>query len=358
MSFLNKKIINSGERHIGLDLSDLSVKVFQLEKKGSLHKIRSYNTKEIRAGLIKDGKIIDKVQVGKIIAEAVKQAGPKKINTKKVISSIPETKVFLRMISIPKMSEEEASEAVKWELEASIPLSVDQVYYDWQFLDETDGKQNILTVAAARETVDDLLETLELAGLTPVGIELESIASVRSLVPQNSNKVESFFVIDIGSDETSFIIAQGSVPYFTSSIPFSSFGLTDVISKTFNSTREEAEKIKISRGIEHFSGDSTIFNSVKPFLENLSVEIEKTIDFYQNMSKSKDKIEKIIVSGGGANLKGLVPYLAARLRRDIYAGDPWVNLNLGKNLPPINKENSTRYATVIGLAMRRINYGN
>ena len=78
--------------------------------------------------------------------------------------------------------------------------------------------------------------------------------------------------------------------------------------------------------------------------------------FYQNMSKTSRKIERVIISGGGANLKGLIPYLTTRLAREVITGDPWINLNLGKNLPLISKENSTRYATVIGLAMQEINY--
>jgi len=39
-------------------------------------------------------------------------------------------------------------------------------------------------------------------------------------------------------------------------------------------------------------------------------------------------------------------------------GDPWINVNFGKKLPEINKNNSVRYATVVGLALRGIYYEN
>jgi type IV pilus assembly protein PilM len=358
MAFWNKKIINFEDQFFGLDLSDLSVKVFQLEKSGKFDRIRSFNSKDIKPGCIENGRIINREKVSRIIAEIIKTAGPKKINTKKVICSIPESKVFLRTISIPKINENEAQEAIKWEIEASIPLSVDQVYFDWQFLDQVENKQNVLTVAVAKETIDDLIATLEDAGLSVWGLEMESIATARSLIPKNSQNGDIFLIIDMGAEKTSFIITENNVPYFTSSLPFSSSGITDVIASQMNVAVEEAEKIKTTQGIEHSLENDSVFKLIYPFLENLSVEVEKTIDFYHNMFKNPKEINKIIISGGGANLKGVVPYFATRLSREVTLGLPWINLNLGKNLPPISMNDSARYATAVGLAMRGINYGN
>ncbi|MDR3559003.1 MAG: type IV pilus assembly protein PilM [Candidatus Pacebacteria bacterium] len=341
------------DEYVGIELGDSSVKIFELEKNGNLDRIRSFSSKIIPAGCVKDGKILEKEKVARIIKEAFEQSGPKKIKTKKVVCSVPESKVFLRIISIPKVSEEEAAEAVKWEIESSIPLAVDQVYYDWQFLGIAGGKQNVLTVAVVKDVADQRLEVLKLAGLSVYGLEMESIAETRSLIPRNASPEQIFLIVDIGEEKTSFIISEGSVPYFTSSIPFSSAGLTDVISKATSSSMEDAEKIKATQGIEHSFENNSIFKSVQPLLENLSVEIEKTIDFYQNISQQPGEIGRIIISGGGAGLKGLLPYLTTRLEKEVVLGDPWINLNLGKNLPPISKEDSLRFATVIGLAMRR-----
>lgn len=354
MFFWNKKIINLKDKYFGLDLSDSSVKVFQLEKNGALDSVRSFSSKKINPGLVENGKIIDQEKVIQAIKEAIATAGPKKINTKKVICSIPESKVFLRIISIPRISQEEAGEAIKWEIEANIPLAVDQVYYDWHFLDQVDGKQNVLTIAVAKEVVDELSLALEKCGLEVHGFEMESIATVRSLISfkQEKGEDQTCLIVDIGGEKTSFIITKGDILHFTSSIPFSSIGITDVIASQMKITREEAEKIKANQGIEHDSENDPVFNSVRPFLENLSTEIEKTIDFYNNLSKNPAEINKIIISGGGANLKGLTTYLAERLSREVVLGVPWINLNLGKDLPPISKNDSACFATVAGLAMR------
>src|SRR5665647_2099554 len=118
MSIFQKKIFSFDQVPFGLDLSDLSIKVMQLEKEGEVDRIRSFGSLDIPAGNIEDGKIINKDKVAALIKETIKKAGPKKINTKQVICSLPESKAFLRSINIPKMEKEEAKEAIKWEMEA------------------------------------------------------------------------------------------------------------------------------------------------------------------------------------------------------------------------------------------------
>ena len=358
MSFLNKKIINFDPQIFGIDLSDISIKIVQLEKEGNIGKVRSFSFIDIPPGYIEDGKIIDKDKVASIIREAIKRAGPKKIRSRKVICSLPESKAFLRIINIPKMEEQEVEEAIKWEMEANIPLSMDQVYFDWQLLDtESKNKQNILTVAVAKEIVDDEMEVLKKAGLDVYGLEVESIASARSLISEKETKKDSTsLIVDLGSKRTSFIMVVGGVPFFTSSIPFSSESINDAIAKKLNVSPKEAEGIKINYGIEYFNSDNPIFNATKSLLENLIQEIGKNLDFYFSIAKESPKIEKIILCGGGANLKGMVAYLVKRLNMQVEIGDPWTNLLLGKKIPIINKADSVRYSTVIGLALGGLRY--
>ncbi|MFA4818042.1 MAG: type IV pilus assembly protein PilM [Parcubacteria group bacterium] len=358
MGLLNKNIMGFEPKIFGLDLSDLSVKVLELEQEGRTERIIGYGAQDIPPGLIEDGKIIDKEKVAACIREVLKKAGPKKISTKKVICSVPESKAFLRIVSIPKMKEEESQEAIKWEIEASIPLSIDQVYYDWQFIEaDMSGKQNILTLAVGKETIDEMTAVLEMAGLAVYGFEVESVASARSLIDQkNIAKEKASFIIDLGSQRTGFIVVVKGIPYFTSSIPFSSESINDAIGKSLNLNFQEAEKAKVNQGIENAESGNPIFTAINSLLENLGQEIEKTLDFYGEMNKETIEVEKIILCGGGANLKGLVPYLEKRLGKVVELGNPWVNLKIKNNLPIINKENAVRYCTVVGLALRGLEY--
>lgn len=359
MVFLNKKIFGFNDSFFALDISDLSIKIIQLEKKGNSFKVRSFSSVGFKHGYLEDGRIKDKVKIAELIKVAINKSIPKKINTTKVVCSLPESKAFLRIISIPLMEEKELAEALKWEMEASIPLTFDQVYFDWQVINRTKDKQDILTVAMAKDIVDEFMDVFSLAGLAVYGLETESIANIRSLIPRDVSSEETSLIIDLGARNTSFMIVEGTVPCFTSSIAFSSEGITDVIAKALNIDPQEAEKIKNLHGIEHSFERNSVFDAVRSSLENIAIEIERSSDFYKSLKKNAE-IKKIILCGGGSNLKGLIAYLTTRLNREVTVADPWINLNLGNTIPPINKEDAARYATAIGLALKDINidYGN
>lgn len=359
MSFLNKKIFNNGADVFGLDLSDLSLKVVRLENNGTSEYVASYATVTLAGGAISDGEIQQKDQVVTAIKKVIAAAAPEKMKTKKVICSLPETKAFLRIVTIPQMNDAELNEAVKWEMEANIPLPLEQVYYDWQMVPSEllleKNKINILVVAIAKSVVDQTIEVLELAGLEPVGLEIESIAQARSLLLE-ANEKETVLIVDIGDRRTSFSITKGGVPCFTSSMPLCGQSLTDVISKGMSVPFEEAEKIKIAHGVGDDFKNNELFKLVKPILENFAQEIERSIDFYITGLKYSESIDRIVLCGGGANTKGILPYLSKKLGREIQLGNPWINMNFGKNLPLIDRNQSLQFSTVIGLALKGLHY--
>jgi len=358
MSLLTKKIFSLETEVFGMDLSDLSIKVMQLERDGKIEKVKGFACVEVPPGVFQDGKVLNQEKAIFFIQEAVKRVTPRKIKTKKVFCSLPESKVFLRLITIPEMGEDEMAEAIKWEMEANIPLPIDQVYYDWQVVDsKIKGQKEVLTVATEKKIVDDLMEIFKGARLDIYGLEVESIASARSLIEKKKEEApKNSLIIDLGSQRTSFIIAIEGVTCFTSSIPFSSDGINDAITKSLGIDAREADKIKLSQGIEVADVSNPIFKATQYLLEDLASEVEKTLDFYGETFKGKPAIERIILSGGGSNIKGLTTFLGKRLNKEVIMGNPWINLKIDKNGPIIDNVNSIRYSTVIGLAIRGLNY--
>jgi len=359
MTFLNKKIFNDSASIFGLDLSDLSIRLVKLEKDGKEDKLVSYGTVPLPFGAVSDGEIKEKKQVIEGIKKLLEIAGPQKVKTKKVICSIPETKAFLRIVSIPKMSEEEISEAVKWEIEANIPLALEQVYYDWQVVTQSfkaeKNKINLLVVAVSKTIIDEIISVIEEVGLDIVGLEIESISQTRSLLSQ-ADCLKTVLIVDIGDRRTSFSIAKEGVLCFTSSVPLSGQSLTDVISRGMTVPLKEAEEIKFNYGIGNEFKEDVLFKLMKPLLENFAQEIEKSIDFYLAGLGYSNSVDKIIICGGGANTKGLIPYLAKKLGWEIELGKPWSNVDFGKKLPLIEKSQALQYSTAIGLALKGIQY--
>lgn len=359
MSIFSKNLFTFSKGVFGLDLSDHSVKLLQLKSDGQRENVVGYSEVALPAGSVSEGDIVDQEKVRSSIQQAMQNSFPRKINTKYVICSLPETKVFLRIITLPKMKKEEAAEAIRWEIEANIPLSLDQVYFDWQILGSgfstEKDKLSVLVVAVARNVVEQFLDTVEGSGLLVAGLEIESIAQTRSLLG-NNNVDSTSLIIDIGNKRTSFVIAKGNIPCFTSSVPISPYAIISEIAKEFGVSQDEAHKIMHTHGIGSYINEDQIFSAVKDILNNLVLEIRKSMDFYLAELKYSSRIDKILVCGGGATIKGMIPYLARELEYAIELANPWINLKLGRKLPLIDRSKSVEFSTAIGLALRALHY--
>lgn len=366
-----------------IDISDRSLKILGIEKKNNLFSKKEkfslsfYFNQKIDPDIIEEGEITKK----KILAGIIKELLEKhKIKKKFVNFSLPEEKSFLRVIQLPPM---EGTENIKrsafFEAENYIPLSLEEVYIDAEIIGKSpEGKIVVLIAATPKKIVDSYVEVLKMAGLFLKGAEIESISLSRALIKKEENK-GAFFIVDFGGTRTSFIIhSQGSLR-FTTTIPLSSTSLTESLSKKLKISFEKAEKIKREFGLlplkkvvlKELTGDNVLERKITekeallPFLrddlEKLVREIQRYIDYYLShiyqyefIPPDGKKIEKIILCGGGANLKGLNGYLSKELEVPVVLGNPWINIPSLSQNPPLSKEDSLSFATAIGLAERDI----
>ncbi len=103
------------------------------------------------------------------------------------------------------------------------------------------------------------------------------------------------------------------------------------------------------------------FKIMTPLLLNLVSQIRTHLGYYRShvaKSKLSDKgtINKILLCGSGANLKGLAPFLADQLKVEVEPGNPWVNVLKEplKKTPCIDFEESLGFTTALGLAFKKI----
>lgn len=378
MSFLNLS-----QEAFGLDISDLSLKIIKLEKKGKRTKLASFGEFFIEKGVIKGGEIQDVKTLSEILKEAKRRTKGKKLKTKYVVCSLPEEKAFLQVIQIPKMDPEEVKKAVYFEAENYIPLPIQDVYLDCQVIPPLHNHLDHLDVfiaALPKKTLDPYVEAIKKAGLVPKVLEIESLAITRATVKDGVSK-KPILLIDLGATKTSFIIFSGFAIRFTSSIPVSSQLFTETIAKVLNVKLKEAEKLKLKyglagpqkvkllakreNGIEFtriISKSKKVFDALIPPLIDLTEQIQTYLNYYlshashEHLPPDHKGIERILLSGGGANLKGLGEFLKEKLKVPVNLANPWINILPPplKNPPQLSFEDSLRYTTAIGLALRGI----
>lgn len=355
MNLLAYNLLGLKPKAFGLEIENSSLKAVWIEKKRNNFRLVSCGRKILPRGIVQSEQIVNPQKLAQEIKELLAATQPSPIKTKNVIFSIPETKAFIRTIQIPRMSPEEAREAVKWETEANIPISMDKVYLDWQVIGSKENIEDVLVVAVPKSVVDSYNQAVVLAGLVPLAVEIDIVATIRSLSDSENNK-QPVLIADIGAENTSLAICQNQIPYFTSSIPLSGKSFTEALQKEIGVGWEKAEKIKFKFGLGNMADEDMLFKIFNPLIENLASEIEKSINFYNESINSSDKVDTIILSGGGALLNEFPKYLGDRLKKEIIMGNPMMNIDIGNFPYKISARDLLSYSTVIGLALRGADY--
>lgn len=351
-----------------VDINDSSLKVVKLEKRKRGFFLTSFKEVSIEPGIVKEGVIVNQEELVKIIIGACKTVEGKKIKTKYAIVSLPEEKSFSQIIQMPRMTQKELERAVPFEAENYIPLPIDKVYLDFEVITPHQGiadkaHVDVLVNVMPKYIVDSYVACFKAAGLTPCIMEIESQAIARALVKADQSQ-KPVALIDLGKDNTSFIIFSGTTLRFTASVPFSSKQLTGAIADILKVKPDKAEELKISNGLvtKKSKENKEVISAMKPLLADFAEKVKKYISFYHGHAShdyfpSDDDIEKIILCGGGANLKGLPEFLSGALKIPVELGDPFVNIipcEDGQKCPIIYQK-ALSYSTAFGLALRAAN---
>jgi type IV pilus assembly protein PilM len=352
--FSNKKI-----KAFGLSVTDSKVSVVQLDRKNDGYAVRAAASVPLGNRIIVNNAIADETRLAENIRRAMIEAG--KIDTNYVVASVPEGKAYVRTLTLPKMNPDEIEGAIPWELEQDIPIPIDQVYLDWQIVNDTaPDKTEVLVMAAPKDYIDDLVSALRIAKLNPVAFELESQATARALIGKEENS-QSVLVLDIAQTHTSFIIVEDRNVHYTSSIPVGGAAFNESIVRTLGVPAAEAEKLVATVGLVADTKKANIRQPLLPILDNIVDEIKNVVRFYEEHTPART-INRIFLCGPGAKLLGIDEYISARLNLGsgksfgrVELGNPWASIVTDPNASlPVSKEASSEYATVVGLALRGV----
>lgn len=342
----------------GLDISDISIKVMELSRKDKALIPHAFADVPLGEGIIANHMILNEQKLAENIKKVVATA--RRITSKFVVASVPESKSFVRILKIPRMPESEVAAALPFELEQNIPVPIEMVYMDWQVLRELPDNLEVLVTATPKDYIDALVISLRLAGLKPVAMELESQAMARSLIGEKDREA-AILIVDISANQTAFVVVEHGAVQYTSSIPLAGNAFTESIARNLNIPITEAEKAKQTQGLLADVKKGNIRQAILPLLDNITDEIRNVTKFHEEHSDNHTSITKIILSGGSSRLPGLSDYIAARLNLgstrsvgQIVLGNPWVNITGTNKQLPIAAETSLGYVTVAGLAMRGI----
>ncbi len=320
---------------IGLDIGSHSIKLVGLKMTSKGPFLTCMGMKEIPPNSDKE----DANAVSEILKTLLREVG---LKTKKVRLTVSGSGVHFKRISVPSLPKAELKEAVRWEIKDHLPFPVETAQIDFHILNEyvedNVKKLDLITVACPKHLVDRTLSIAERAGLQPIHLDVAPFALWNTLSAWDRiKKEETIALIDMGAEKTGICLFKNGVLQFSREVTPAGADITKAMVEGIGSAGEpgrlyeQAENIKREIGItsepsqEGMSDKSASLSKlsflVRPVLERLAAEIGRSLDYYRSQF-NEERIDKILLTGGGANLKNIVSYLANELRLPVEHFNP------------------------------------
>jgi type IV pilus assembly protein PilM len=320
---------------VGLDIGTSGVRAAELVLGKGAATLERFGQVALPAGAVRDGEVID----ADAVAAAVRRLWVvAKFSTRKVVVGVANQKVVVRQVDLPWQPLDELRTSLAFQVQDYIPMPVEQAILDFHPLEEFTNDAGVRTlrvllVAAARDMVSSALDAVAKADLQPSMVDLTSFAVLRSQVTARGGfTVEAEALVDIGASVTNIVVHQGGVPRFVRILLMGGADITDAVAERLGVPASEAESLKQATGL------SVVAAQVDPHPAGRAIEstgsalveeVRGSLDYYLAQPGSA-RIGRVVLSGGGSRLNGLVERLSTATRLPVELARPMSVLKIGK----------------------------
>ena len=331
---------------VGVDIGSSSVKAVELQGKNGDFQLLSLGYESLEPDSV-DGQIMELNSVSNAISNIFNEH---KIKTNRVAAGVNGHSVIVKNIVLPQMSSAELQESFAWHAEEHIPFDITDVTLDYHVTGTTDDAIHVLMAACKRDKVANLKQAIQLAGKQPAVIDVDAFALQNcyelNYDPQPNQVVA---LLNIGASTTNINILNGNRSVFTRDATFGGNQYTSLLQKELGLTFEHAEQVKRGTPLPEAVED----RDIKPILETVS----DILDFYRaTVEDGGVAVEKILVSGGGSKLDGLIDFLAKQFEMPVEIFDPFKKIKVDSRGfdPEYMREVVPEMAIAVGLALRGV----
>jgi type IV pilus assembly protein PilM len=316
---------------IGLDIGTSVVRAVELSFGRSGITLERFGQLVLPPDAVHDGQVVDDDAVAQALRKLWRAT---KLTHKQVVLGVANQRVIVRQLELPWLARSELAASLPFQVQDLLPMPVDQAVLDFFPVEELTDPTGVRTlkgllVAAARETVLANVRAAELAGLSVQAVDLTPFAVLRSLGRQTGAEVETEALIDIGARVTNIVIHSGGVPRFVRILLIGGQDVTDAVAEQLGVPLAQAEVMKQQAGrVGVEEGLEDVVRSVAHTAQDFVTEVRGSLDYYA-ASNPTAPIERLVVTGGGSRLEGILDRLAAATRLPVTAGDPMGSLRIG-----------------------------
>ncbi len=356
----------SSDSAIGIDIGSSAIKVVEIKKKGGKAMLETYGA--IALGPYGDtdvGKVtnlsVDKI--GEALKEVVRQSS---VVGNSVGLSIPVQSSLIFTIDLPpQVQQSDMPSIVPTEARKYIPVPINEVSLDYFVLPEKEPsfeemndpegnanqerKTQVLVVATQNDAVSRYRSIVSQAELNASFLEIEVFASIRS---NFEHELSPVLLMDLGASRTKLSLVEFGMVKGYHTIDRGGADITDSISKSLNIPFSEAEKMKKDFGLFENPKEKTLPDIIKVHTDYIFSEANNVLLNYEK--KYNRAITRVILTGGGSQLKGFKELAVSNFRAEVKIGNPFGKVGAPAFLDKVLETMGPEFAVAIGLALRKL----
>ena len=375
---LNLSGLKGGSSVLGIDIGSSAIKVVQLRKDKGQAVLETYG--ELSLGPYGDLEIgratnLDADKLAQALHDILQESN---ITTKNCGVSIPFAASLISLIELPAVDNSKLASMVPIEARKYIPVPISEVQLDWfvvpegetQFLSDEEKQEAaaqekkaaqedvisdkllVLLVAIHNEVLQKYATVLKSAGLSPSFYEIEIFSSIRAVLNRG---IAPVVIIDIGAARTKLYIVEFGIVRSSHVINKGSQDITLSLAKSAEIEIGKAEELKRELGL--FAGNDEgngqhVARAGKIVMEHIFAESERAIQAYQR--RHNTNISQVILTGGGATLKGLQDLATDKFAMEVVMGNPFSKAATPAFLEEVLQQAGPEFAVALGLALRKL----
>ncbi|MBO4441189.1 type IV pilus assembly protein PilM [bacterium] len=348
MFFYNKQLL-------GLDMGSYLIKAAQLQKKRGKYQLKKFGSIPIPVNTIVDGSIMNTYEMN----DAVKTLMAKEHFKDKYCSiCISGHGIINRVISVPKVADNEFYNALRVEAETHIPNDIKEIYLDGIKTGVVeDGRDRVILIAARKDLVGDFFQVVNDAGVRPMSVEIDATALANIFnvnYPEEHDKTVA--LLNVGASKTNIVIlSNGDLRFFREVMTGGNF-ITEEITRRLKVSFQQAESLKSG---SHAAGDSILPNQVEEIVADVAKgmvsDIARVFDYYTN-SNPEGAVSKVYITGGATKSFTFVEAIKSNLSIPVEKFNPFKEITVpGQVMTREEVENCSHIAAIsLGLALRRM----
>ncbi|MEW6324064.1 MAG: type IV pilus assembly protein PilM [Nitrospirota bacterium] len=342
---------------VGIDVGSSAIKMVQVRESKNGYTLERFGVRAIEPELIVDGAVMD---AGPIVDAIKALAAECRLKTKEAALSVSGHSVIIKRVKLSPMSEDELEEMIKWEAAQYIPFDINEVNLDFAILEgppgeEAQAEMNVALVAVKKDKLAAYTALIMEAGLRPVVVDVDAFTLENMYgVNYDVNANEIIALVNVGASVINLNILSAGTFAFTRDISIGGNRYTEMIQKELNISHAAAEAAK--RGQQNREADASAVDAIISTVNGeVATEVSRSLDYFRTTT-THDRVDKLIVSGGGAMVKGLTEALKERCQVPLELANPFRRIEIDQKTVNMEllKESALQAAVGVGLAIRRL----